>query len=106
MLALLPGLPASAPVFDRYAAQAQKLDDGKAWEQGYHMLISNQLVEYECPLVLGALVQSLVSHMVSQFPLTSSLVPRPTHFRRLQRKFRTTSDKCTKPGGTDCVVGH
>ena len=60
-----------------------------ASERGYRMLISNQLVKYECPLVLGALVQTLVSHGVSQFPLTimSSLVPRPTHVRHLQRNF-------------------
>ena len=76
------------------------------------MLISNQLVKYEGPLVLGALVQTLVSHVVSQFPLMSSLVP--THVCRLQHKFHTTSDECTRPGNeatykmpaTDCVVGH
>ena len=78
------------------------------------MLISNQLVEYECPLVLGALVQTLVSHVISQFPLTSSLVPRPMHVCRLQRKFHTTSDESTRPGNeathkmpaTDGVVSH
>ena len=76
------------------------------------MLISNQLVKYECPLVLG--VQTLVSHVISEFPLMSSLIPRPTHVCHLQRKFHTTSDESTRPGNeathkmpaTDCVVGH